>query len=286
MLTVDYDTLGLRPGDLLLDLGCGFGRHAFEGFRRGARVVACDMALDELREVQGLFDAMVAAGEASPSGLGTCVNGDATRLPFQDDTFDRIIASEVMEHIPDDVAALDELTRVLKPGGTMAVTIPAWLPEKICWALSDEYHAPFVEGGHVRIYTENELREKMRGAGLDDGAAHHAHALHAPYWWLKCAVGPTNDDFPLVKLYNKLLVWDITKRPAVTRLTERLLNPVLGKSLVVYATKPLVRGGSWSVETTEAEPTAGETNAGTEPTATATETEPVAIERETVDASA
>ena len=103
---------------------------------------------------------MVEAGEASPDGLGACVNGDATRLPFPDDTFDRIIASEVMEHIPDDLAALDELTRVLRPGGTMAITIPAWLPEKICWALSDEYHAPFVEGGHVRIYTEQELRDQ------------------------------------------------------------------------------------------------------------------------------
>jgi hypothetical protein len=75
--------------------------------------------------------------------------------------------------------------------------------------------------------------------GLVDGAAHHAHALHAPYWWLKCAIGPTNDDFPLVKLYNRLLVWDIVKKPAVTRITEQVLNPVLGKSLVVYATKPI-----------------------------------------------
>ena len=82
----------------------------------------------------------------------------------------------------------------------------------MCWALSDEYHAPKAVGGHVRIYTENELRSKMRGAGLHDGAAHHAHALHSPYWWLKCAVGTTNDDFPLVKLYHRLLVWDIDRR--------------------------------------------------------------------------
>ncbi|MEI7593420.1 MAG: class I SAM-dependent methyltransferase [Actinomycetes bacterium] len=242
MLTVEYDKLGLRPGDLLLDLGCGFGRHAFEGFRRGARVVACDMATSELREVQALFAAMIDVGEAPPEAFGSSVNGDATRLPFADNTFDRIIASEVMEHIPDDTGALDELTRVLRPGGTIAITIPAWFPEKVCWALSDQYHAPFVEGGHVRIYTEQELRLKMRGAGLTDGAAHHAHALHAPYWWLKCAVGPTNDDFPLVKLYNRLLVWDITTKPAITRIAEQLLNPVLGKSLVVYATKPIATG--------------------------------------------
>ena len=257
MLTVDYDQLGLRPGELLLDLGCGFGRHAFEGLRRGARVVACDMAFTELVETRSLFGAMATAREIPPDSFGECVNGDATRLPFADATFDRIIASEVMEHIPDDVGALDELTRVLKPGGTLAITIPAWLPEKICWALSDEYHAPKAVGGHVRIYTENELRAKMRDAGLVDGRGHLTHALHSPYWWLKCAVGTKNDDFPLVKLYHRLLVWDITDQPALTRLTERALNPVLGKSLVVYATKPVgaARTSTASPTTTRTAPT-------------------------------
>ena len=105
--------------------------------------------------------------------------------------------------------------------------------------LSDEYYAPKAVGGHVRIYKESELRSKMSDAGLEPGASHQAHALHSPYWWLKCAVGPTNDDFPLVKLYNRFLVWDIEQRPAVTRVAEQMLNPVLGKSLVVYATKPV-----------------------------------------------
>jgi SAM-dependent methyltransferase len=239
MLTVDYDRLGLRPGDLLLDLGCGFGRHAYEGLRRGARVVACDMATDELSEVRALFEAMVLAGEAPPQGMAVTAAGDATRLPFPDGTFDRVIASEVMEHIPGDDEALEELHRVLRPGGVLAVTIPSWFPEKLCWLLSDEYHAPKAAGGHVRVYTEGELRAKLRAAGLEPGGSHQAHALHAPYWWLKCAVGPSNDDFPLVRLYNRFLVWDIERRPFVTRVTEQLLNPVLGKSLVVYATRPI-----------------------------------------------
>jgi SAM-dependent methyltransferase len=242
MLTVDYDTLGLRAGDLLLDLGCGFGRHAYEGFRRGAGVVACDLALPELGEVRKLFRAMAEAGEAPPTGMADCVVGDATRLPYPDATFDRIIASEVMEHIPDDTGALDELARVLKPGGTLAVTVPAWFAETVCWTLSDEYYAPKAEGGHVRIYTESRMRSLMSGAGLEPGAAHLAHALHTPYWWLKCIVGTKNDDFPLVKLYHRLLVWDIAKAPFITRTTERLLNPVLGKSIVVYATKPWSSG--------------------------------------------
>jgi hypothetical protein len=125
--------------------------------------------------------------------------------------------------------------RILKPGGLLAATVPTWFPEKLCWALSDEYHAPFVEGGHVRIFGEAELRKKMRAAGFRPGTSHHAHALHSPYWWLKCAVGPTNDTHPLVRAYHQLLVWDIAKAPKLTRWTERALNPVLGKSLVVYA---------------------------------------------------
>lgn len=239
MLTADYDRLGLRPGDRLLDLGCGFGRHAFEALRRGAQVVACDMAVPELEQVRDTAAAMAEAGEIAPGLLCAAVNGDGTRLPFGDGAFDRIIASEVMEHVPDDLAALDELARVLRAGGSIAITVPAWLPEKVCWALSSEYHAPAVVGGHVRIYTEGDLRRKMLGAGLQPGGAHLAHALHSPYWWLRCAVGPTDDHHVAVRAYRRLLEWDIVSRPAITRVAERALNPVLGKSLVVYATKPI-----------------------------------------------
>ena len=239
MLTVDYGRLGLQPGELVLDLGCGAGRHVFQSLRNGARVVAFDYDESELRQVADLCGAMAIEGEIERAENGAPCRGDAVQLPFTDDTFDRIIAAEVLEHIPDDEAAMGELVRVLKPGGTIAVTVPAWLAEQVCWALSDEYHAPFVEGGHVRIYTESELRRKLRAVGLRPGDAHHAHALHSPYWWLRCAIDPQHsDDHPLVKAYHRLLVWDITDRPLVTRLTEALLNPVIGKSLVVYATKP------------------------------------------------
>ena len=78
MLTVDYDVLGLRAGDLLLDLGCGFGRHAYEGLRRGARVVACDMALPDLADVRSMVEAMVETGEATPEGMAVTTAGDAT----------------------------------------------------------------------------------------------------------------------------------------------------------------------------------------------------------------
>ena len=55
---------------------------------------------------------------------------------------------------------------------------------------------------------------------------------------MKCAVGVTNDGHPAVRAFHRLLVWDIVERPLVTRVAERVLSPVMGKSLVVYARKP------------------------------------------------
>ena len=248
MLTVDYDRLGLRAGELVLDLGCGFGRHAYEVMRRGGQVVACDMSLPELHEVRSTHAEMRAENEIEPHIVASTAAGDATRLPFVDNCFDRIIASEVLEHVPDDQGALDELQRVLRPGGVIAATVPAFLPERICWALSDEYHAPIQVGGHVRIYTRPELVAKMVMAGLAPVDYHRAHALHSPYWWLKCAVGTENDDNPMVKAYLKFLTWDIVEQPAVTRAAEKVLSPVLGKSAILYARKPAIaREGSTRV---------------------------------------
>ncbi|MDZ7679970.1 MAG: methyltransferase domain-containing protein [Acidimicrobiales bacterium] len=238
MLTADYERLGLRPGERLLDLGCGFGRHAYEGLRRGADVVAFDYSFDELVHTNGTFGAMSDNGEVPVGVAAGGVRGDAHHLPFADASFDRIIASEVLEHLPDDAAAVRELARVLRPGGTIAVTIPAWLSETVCWKLSEEYHAPITEGGHLRVYTEAHMRDLMRAAGLSPRGSHLAHGLHTPYWWLKCLVGPTNDTNPLVAAYHRLLVWDITDQPTVTRMLDRALSPIVGKSIAIYATKP------------------------------------------------
>jgi Ni,Fe-hydrogenase I cytochrome b subunit len=77
----------------------------------------------------------------------------------------------------------------------------------------------------------------MHAAGLEPYGSHHAHALHAPYWWLRAVVGVKDENHPAVRLYHRLLVWDITAHTPVTRLPEAILNPVLGKSAVLYLRK-------------------------------------------------
>lgn len=243
MLTVDFERLGIGPATKVIDVGCGAGRHAFEAYRRGAEVVAFDRDAAELRSVDTLLRAMAETGEAPPAASARAVRGDALNLPYADETFDCVIASEILEHIPEDDAAIAELVRVLKVGGTLAVSVPRWLPERVCWLLSEEYHSN--EGGHVRIYRATDLRDKITGRGMLLTHTHHAHALHAPFWWLKCAVGPSKDDHPAVSAYHKLLVWDLMERPKVTQLAESVLNPLVGKSVAMYFTKPQpVRSGS------------------------------------------
>jgi len=235
VLTVDFRKFPIYPGERVLDIGCGAGRHAYELYRRGAQVVAADLNGDELGPVNGMFAAMKAEEDIPSQAGAQAVSADMTNMPFPDNSFDKVIASEILEHVPNDRQAMAEIARVLRPGGVASITVPSWFPERICWALSDDYHNN--PGGHIRIFTKDELAGKLTASGLTVTGSHHAHALHSPYWWLKCAAGVANDKNLAVRGWHQLLVWDIMRAPAATRLTEKALNPVIGKSLVMYVVK-------------------------------------------------
>jgi ubiquinone/menaquinone biosynthesis C-methylase UbiE len=236
MLTVDFDRLGVGPGTRVLDLGCGMGRHSHEALRRGAVVTAADLDRQALAHVDAVATAMLEAGEVARGGRLETRVADALALPFAAASFDVVIVSEVFEHIPHDTAAMAEVRRVLRPGGRGAITVPRYLPEAVCWLLSTEYHSN--EGGHVRIYQGDVLQQRLRNAGLRVTGTAHAHALHSPYWWLKCAIGVRRDDAFPARAFHRFLVYDMMRRPVWTRALERALNPALGKSLVVYIAHP------------------------------------------------
>ena len=161
-----------------------------------------------------MFGGMLAAGEVSARAGARAISGDATAMPFGDGMFDRVIAAEVLEHILDDQRAMNELARVLRPGGLAAITVPAFLPERICWALSSDYHDS--PAATCASTPGSSWKPSWPGAGLTALWHHHAHGLHSPYWWLKCAVGVHNDKHRLASAYHKLLVWDIMRKPAAT----------------------------------------------------------------------
>jgi len=236
METIDFSDLRLADGDRILDLGCGEGRHCITAcLLKDVESVGVDVSLTDLGTTRERFIAF----ELEPDEerrLMLSVS-DGKHLPFADESFDKVICSEVLEHIHDYPAVLSEIVRVLKPGGILGVSVPRFLPEWVCWQLSDEYHA--MEGGHVRIFNASHLREDIEALGFVQYRKHWAHALHVPYWWLKCAFWREEgeQDAAVVRAYHRFLVWDLMSRPWITRALEWLLNPVMGKSVVMYFVK-------------------------------------------------
>ncbi len=235
MLTVDFSKLELPPGSWVLDAGCGSGRHLSRAFRfRDVHVVGIDMSGKDAGTANRTLDCMIHEAEDG-GGIKLLSVSDITRLPFKDESFDVVICSEVLEHIPDHLKAVSELIRVLKAGKSLVVSVPRYLPERICWALSHDYHNE--KGGHIRIFKKKELIDILESAGTRCLESGWAHSLHSPYWWLKCMVGHKNDEHPAVKLYHRFLVWDIMKKPLLTRTLDKTLNPLISKSIVLYLKK-------------------------------------------------
>ena len=232
VLTVDFDRLGLRPGERVLDMGCGGGRHAFEMYRRGADVVAFDQDADELATVSDMFAEMRRAGEVPDGAEADVKEGDALALPFGDGEFDRVVAAEILEHVPADIQAIQELVRVTRPGGTIALTVPRWLPEIDLLAA--------VEGvpRHPRRPHPDLHRQGAghQGGERRPGAARQGVRPRPALAVLVAQVRRRREERrqPAVRAYHRLLVWDIMKKPRTTRLAERVLDPVIGKSLVLY----------------------------------------------------
>jgi SAM-dependent methyltransferase len=235
MITVDFERLPIHQGHKILDIGCGSGRHTCAASRlKNVVVIGSDVRLDEVKEARNRLRYQEDLGEHG-GGLWATLVADITGLPFPDDFFDTVICSEVLEHIPDQHTAIKEITRVLRPGGDLIVSVPRYLPERICWALSDSYHQN--ADGHIRIYKKKELIALIENSGSKLWASHFAHSLHTPYWWLKCLMGVNRQDATLVNLYHRFLVWDMMKKPWMTRFLDHLLNPFLGKSIVFYLRK-------------------------------------------------
>jgi ubiquinone/menaquinone biosynthesis C-methylase UbiE len=110
------DRLSLGQGDSAIDVGCGFGDEAAEMARRVGpvgRVVGVDVSESMIGEARRRHDPLVAQ-------LSWRV-ADALDLPFEDDSFDARGAATVLQHVPDPASVLREMTRVLRPGGRIAI---------------------------------------------------------------------------------------------------------------------------------------------------------------------
>ena len=235
MNTIKYKKLSLESYQLLLDMGCGEGRHSIGALlETPANVIGMDLSVQDLKIAKHRLNDFDLSDINTSCTFGV---GNINDIPIKSASLDAVMCSEVLEHVDSPEESIHELVRVLKPGGVMALSVPRYLPELICWKLSKEYSQ--TPGGHVRIFRHRQLKDLAVNAGLKYQSFHWAHGLHSPYWWLQCMFWKTKETSYIDNLYHKLLVWDLMKKPLLTKIYEAILQPLIGKSLVMYFKKPI-----------------------------------------------
>ena len=133
MQTIKFNKLDLKEDDLLLDMGCGEGRHTIGAYiEKPINSFGFDLSYEDLKVAKGRLNDFDISNKKEICQFGV---GDINTLPFKDESYDSVICSEVLEHVDSPKDSIKELIRVLKPGGVLALSVPRFLPELICWGL-------------------------------------------------------------------------------------------------------------------------------------------------------
>jgi ubiquinone/menaquinone biosynthesis C-methylase UbiE len=145
----------VRAGDRALDLGCGDGVFTAELAGVGARPVGADVAEAALER----------ARDRHPELAFELVPLDGP-LPFADNSFDVVWASEVIEHIGDTARWLSEIRRVLAPGGRLLITTPSHGRLRVLLGGMERFSPP--QGDHLHLYTRASLKQVLEEFGFGD----------------------------------------------------------------------------------------------------------------------
>ena len=233
MLTFNLDKYSLNTNGIMLDVGCGEGRHIF-GIMQQNPLMQCiglDMDKNSLKKAEEGYAYFKTLSQAGADFL----IGSAYSIPLPNNSVDIVICSEVLEHLHEYNDAINEIHRVLKPGGKFYASVPASWPEKICWVLSKDYQNQ--PGGHLRIFNQKSLIEEIKLSGFNFLSSEKFHSIHSPYWWLRCLFWKSQDSNFFVNKYKKLLEKHILEKPKLLDSIDKSLNPIMGKSFAMYFEK-------------------------------------------------
>lgn len=202
----------------LLDIGCGTG-----------------VVLDQLQKRShaiGFDFSEHALDYSGRRGLPNLVRGDAHALPFANDSVDAVVGLDIFEHLKDDVGAFAEAFRALKPGGTLVLSVPAFMA---LWGPHD------VALMHFRRYRAKEMRDKLRSVGFEVPLLSYSVFLLFPLvaiirFFEKRKAGPAHASLPTLPAWlNRTLI-------GLQKFEQKLLSAVplpWGSSVVAVARKPL-----------------------------------------------
>lgn len=218
------------PEDKLLDIGCGEGGYALFSARRGAEIVLADIDAGKLEIARQRLEA---AGAVKVTTLTT----DAAPIPVADDTFSRVVAMEVLEHVDDPTAFVRELARVTAPGGLILLTVPDERIENIQKQIAPPVY--FERPNHIRIFKRGELADIVTGLGLKIELETQYGFYHAVWWSLFWACENQSLSPPWHPLLEKWAeTWSTLLNLPDGERIKSALDQALPKSQVIVVRKP------------------------------------------------
>lgn len=198
----------------VVELGAGSGTMTERIRRKADRTVATDLSADRVAELRQRFD-----GQADVD----VVQGDAASVLEGRDA-DAVVMINVLEHLADDVTELARIREALRPGGTVAIFVPAHR------GLYSEFDRRI---GHFRRYTKATLVTALARAGLDLVEVRYVNQVGAIAWWTVArTLGRAPTDRRMIRLYDRRLV-------PLLRRAEAMKEPSFGQSLIAIAKKPM-----------------------------------------------
>lgn len=228
---IDLDILSLKTGGKALDIGCSYGDQAMKIAKQGIRVYGIDSSKDYIKKFKQ---------SAKKNNLDcTPVLGDATRLPFDSNFFDAVIATEVLEHIPNFKKAIKESYRVLKPGGYACIAVPTGLSENIFKFLHPFWQE---DSGHVNFFLKRKITRILEEIGFRIEKIEKQNFEWALFWLIHSFLKTRFDDTGTPK-ENELIsekyfrLWDYLRKFRVSNLVLWIGNMIFPKSYYIYVRK-------------------------------------------------
>lgn len=216
----------------LLDFGFGDGSKSLQFSRLGVDITAADVDRDNISYLKAKIKKFHIKNIKA-------VKLDGGKLPFISNSFDRIIANEVLEHIPNTRHTLRELYRITKPGGIICISIPTTLTETIYSKINSNY---LYNAGHVHIFKDQELITQIKNVGFSIQFISYKNFQFALFWLIQSLfkINPNGNGKPYSKPRFDVLYWKLWGVLHILKLGNPLIelgNHILPKSIYIYAKK-------------------------------------------------
>jgi SAM-dependent methyltransferase len=232
---IDLKRLRIERESRVLDLGCGAGQFTIPMLEHGYQSVCVDLDAPRLGEV---------AASCGEKGLSSSVlRADATNLPCRTASFDSVVCREMIEHIHDPGRVIEEIRRVLRPEGSLCVTVPSAHTEHYFQWVDSRW---LEMAGHVNVFTRRSMRELLEAHGFRVVEIRGRNCFYSFFWFIHTLAGTTHDGTGRIQDHFRLAehvfaAWRRLGSGRLKRAIERGGNLLVPKSYVYYCERADIR---------------------------------------------